>query len=250
MITLVGVGHVFDISVQVRNVIVERKPDVVCVELDKQRYQGLLSKSNEGGQGDQGSQGKVPLVYLLLAKFQQRVASMYGGDVGAEMLAAVNAGREVGASIAFVDMNAQQLFHQIRAAMSFEEKVKMLVGVVVGGFFGLFMKKEDIDREIADFERNPEKHLGDLERELPVIKKMLIDDRNVYMSNAIKHVHGQSENIVAVVGDGHILGMKPMLEEMGFELEVIRLSQLRSMPKEAIDASANTSSVSISFNAG
>ena len=44
--------------------------------------------------------------------------------------------------------------------------------------------------------------------------------------------------------------IEPVLEEMGFELEVIRLSQLRSMPKEAIEASADTSSVSISFNAG
>ncbi|NYT16361.1 MAG: hypothetical protein GKC02_10475, partial [Methanomassiliicoccales archaeon] len=34
MITLVGVGHVFQISAQVRRVIYEKRANAVCVELD------------------------------------------------------------------------------------------------------------------------------------------------------------------------------------------------------------------------
>lgn len=101
MITIVGIGHVFDISQQVREVILEKRPDVVCVELDPARYQALLQKERGGS---------VPLTYRILAKIQERIANEYGVDVGNEMLSAINAAGEVGAGVAFIDVNAQEFY--------------------------------------------------------------------------------------------------------------------------------------------
>ena len=42
MIVLIGVGHVFNISAQVRSIIEAERPDAVCVELDPPRYQALV----------------------------------------------------------------------------------------------------------------------------------------------------------------------------------------------------------------
>ena len=48
MITLVGVGHVMDIAVQIDIVITQRMPDAVCIELDRARYKALRSKVHGG----------------------------------------------------------------------------------------------------------------------------------------------------------------------------------------------------------
>ena len=44
MITLIGVGHVFRIREVVEQLIGERAPQVVGVELDELRYEALLTK--------------------------------------------------------------------------------------------------------------------------------------------------------------------------------------------------------------
>ena len=45
MIILLGVGHVFDIADQVKGLIERERPDAVCVELDRARYQILPALS-------------------------------------------------------------------------------------------------------------------------------------------------------------------------------------------------------------
>ena len=46
MITLIGTGHVFNLSQALLNIFDEKQPDVFCIELDKQRYQALLLKQS------------------------------------------------------------------------------------------------------------------------------------------------------------------------------------------------------------
>ncbi|HVO77440.1 MAG TPA: hypothetical protein VMS79_01075, partial [Methanomassiliicoccales archaeon] len=49
MITLLGVGHVFNIKQQVRDVIVGQMPGAVGVELDQARYQALINPQEPRG---------------------------------------------------------------------------------------------------------------------------------------------------------------------------------------------------------
>ena len=63
--------------------------------------------------------------------------------------------------------------------------------------------------------------------EFPSAKKVLIDDRNTHMAHAIRKLNDEFGDLVAVVGDGHVDGLKRLLE--GKSLEVIRLKDLRSM---------------------
>jgi len=58
MITLIGVGHVFDLKTQVRGVIVNKKPQVVCLELDRGRFEAMVAK---------GHTGAAPFSYRLLS---------------------------------------------------------------------------------------------------------------------------------------------------------------------------------------
>src|SRR2546430_11624597 len=97
MITLLGVGHVFDIGRAVRAEILARRPKVVALELDAARYQALMSPQPR----PHGFS-----VLGLLAQFQVRIANQYGVRVGDEMVAAARAAREVGSEVALIDQDS------------------------------------------------------------------------------------------------------------------------------------------------
>ena len=109
MITLVGVGHVFDLQSGIRRAIEERRPAIVGVELDVARFQALqapASRSHAFG------------VYAILAYVQRRIAAEYGTQAGAEMVAAAHAAKDVGAGLAFHDLDSRSVLSRLIGAMS------------------------------------------------------------------------------------------------------------------------------------
>jgi len=228
MITLVGVGHVFDISDAVKQVISSRHPGIVCLELDSARYQSLMNRD---------TQGKVPLQYLLLSKIQKRMAGKFGSEAGNEMLAGVEGAKAVGARIALIDMNAQGVFAELWRSMSFKEKIRLLGGSLAG----LLISKKTVEREMESYSEDDSRYLEAMGKEFPVIKEVLIDRRNEHMSKQVEALSTVHANIVVVVGDGHVPGMAEALKAL--PLETIRLKQLR---EGTFDAAAPTS-YSVSF---
>src|SRR5437660_12024054 len=121
MITLLGVGHVFDIGRSIRAEILARRPRVVALELDPIRYNALLNRAPRG-------RGLSPLA--LLAQFQIRIARQYGVEVGDEMVAAARAAREIGAEIARIDQDSRAILQRVWRDMSLGERVRLLVSAV------------------------------------------------------------------------------------------------------------------------
>jgi len=213
MITLVGVGHVFEIAEQVKDIIRSRHPEIVCLELDSGRYMALMSKTTSKS---------VPIQYRLLAYFQKRMAEKFGTEVGDEMMAAAQAAQEVGAGIALIDVDANRMFAQLWKRMTFKERVNLLGGA----FFGLFIPKERVEKEIDQYEQNADEYIKNLGGSFPTIKEVLIDDRDKHMAKQLVALSQQHKNIVAIVGDGHVPGMIGALD--GVEVEIVRLKDLRS----------------------
>jgi len=213
MITLVGVGHVFEISEQVKAVVRSRRPRVVCLELDAGRYMALTRKDKSRS---------LPLQYRLLAYFQQRMAEKFGTEVGDEMMAAAEAAKEIGAGVALIDVDANRMFAELWRKMSFKERINLLGGA----FFGLFLPRERVEKEIERYEENSEDYIKSMGDGFPTIKAVLIDDRNRHMSQQLKSLSQQHGTVVAVVGDGHVPGLLEALKDV--EVEVVRLKDLRS----------------------
>jgi pheromone shutdown protein TraB len=195
MITLIGVGHVFNIRRNIETLITERNPSVVCVELDKFRYEALISKQRSDG---------GPLVYQMLSRFQKKMAEKYGVDVGEEMLGAIKTAEKIGAKLAFIDVDASFVFERFWSSMSFSEKIKLMVG-----------------------QDNSDEYMETFSKEFPTIKEELIDKRDAHMAKAIRAINKEHTNVVAVIGDGHIMGVKKALADLN--LEVIRLDKVRNM---------------------
>ncbi len=228
MITLVGVGHVFDISDPLQQVIRSRRPEVVCLELDPARYRSLMQKE---------TRGKVPLQYLLLSKVQKRMAGKFGSEVGAEMLAGVEGAKAVGAKLALIDMDAQSVFAELWRRMTFPEKVRLLTGSLAG----LLVSKRTVEKELENYSEDDSRYIEAMSREFPVMKEVLIDRRNAHMTKQVQALSTIHTSIVVVVGDGHLPGMAEALKSL--PLEIIRLKQLKD---GTFDSGAQTS-YSVSF---
>lgn len=237
MITLVGVGHVFDLKRQIHEVIAARRPRVVGIELDRVRFTALQSRE---------TRGDAPIVYRLLSFFQERVAEKYGGRVGEEMLAAARAARDVGAELALIDRDSAQVFQEVWGGMSFEERVKLFVASVAG----LFVSRRRVERELARYEEDNAAYLDEFAGQFPHIKRVLIDGRDAYMARALRSLYETRGRVLAVVGDGHVEGIRVRLGDL--PVEVIRLRDLRSLrpppPPEEREPAPSGTSVSFSFD--
>ncbi len=227
MITIIGVGHVFKLSENIKSIIRERRPEVVCIELDQSRYRALMDRTRSG---------KVPIQYRLLAYVQKRMADKFGSEVGDEMLAAVSAANEVGAKVALIDMDATRMFASLWGKMSFRERAQLLGGALVG----LFMTKEKVEQEMERYEEHEDVYMNTLSAGFPTVKKVLIDDRNLYMAKNIQSIVAEHPSVVAVVGDGHIPGLLEALKPL--EVETVRLKDLRKAPEPQPQGAEVTSS--------
>lgn len=212
MITLVGVGHVFALSDRIKDLIRQKRPDVVCLELDMGRYRALLERSEAR---------HVPIQYRLLAYFQKRMARQYGTEAGHEMIAAAEAASEIGAKIALIDMDASSVLTRMWSRMTMRERFKLLSGSVVG----LLASKKAVEREIERYEEQEESYIENLADQFPSVKQVLIDDRNRHMAERIKKIVSEHPNVLAVLGDGHIKGVTEVLGPL--EVETYRLRDLR-----------------------
>jgi len=237
MITLIGTGHVFDLSSALLRIFDEKNPDVMCVELDKQRYNALMIKlSNPEAYKEAGK--NLPLLYKLLARFQDSMAKEYGVTAGDEMLTAINYAQGRHLPVEFIDMNAQNLFPRMLKSMPMSEKLKLMLT----GFGGFFVSRKRVEKELSNFEKDFDRYIEQIGDKFPTIKRVLIDERNMYMVQKLVEISGQHERVVTVVGDGHVPGLSKLLTERNIAFETVRLSDLRNQKE------SNSGSATASFN--
>ncbi len=225
MITLLGVGHVFDISRAIRSEILMRRPRVVALELDPVRYQALMSHEAR-------ARGFSPLA--LLAQFQVRIARQYGVEVGDEMVAGARAAQEIGCEVAMIDEDSRAVLGRVWREMSLAERVRLLMSAPGG----LFTRKEKVEAELQRFYKNEQGFLQEFANELPTAKRILIDDRDALMARTLRGLAETKGDVVAVVGEGHVEGLTRQLS--GVPVQVVHLEQLRSGPRPS-NASASVS---------
>lgn len=215
MITLLGIGHVFQLRDSVQGFIRDRSPGLVCVELDEIRYQAIKSKEKGGT--------PPSFTYAMLAKFETKLAEMYGTTVGDEMMAAVDVAQEMRIPVALIDMDGQMMFRKMMAEMTVKERVWFFLA----SLGSIFVSKKRVEKELKEFEENTEAYMDELEKKFPALKKVLIDERDEHMAKRLAAFNEKVPDIVAVIGDGHVLGISARLASLDLDHEVVRLSELR-----------------------
>ena len=234
MITLIGTGHVFDLSAAITEIFDEKLPDAICVELDRQRYNALIIKNTNTKEYNK-SRKNVPFIYKILARFQDNMAKEYGVNAGDEMLTAIKYAQLHQLPLEFLDMNAQKLFSNMLKSMSLSEKFKLLLS----GVGGLFVSKKRVESELKKIENEFDTYIEQIANKFPTIKRTLIDERNEHMAKKLVKLNEEKQKIVACVGDGHISGISKLLDQKNINYEIIRLRELRNRIVESDVSSAS-----------
>jgi len=211
---IIGTAHVSQESADlVRRVVSQEKPDTVCIELDEQRYK-TLSEQRKWESLDLKQiirQRQLPtlVVNLLLASYQRRIGQKLGVMPGTELLEAAKVAKEFNIPISLVDRDVRITLRRAWSSMSLWEKMNLLASGFVGA-----TSDEEITEEILQ-EIKKKDVLSELMQELgdamPVLKSVLIDERDTYIAQKTRHSAG--EKIVAVVGAGHVEGILTTLRE-------------------------------------
>jgi len=149
------------------------------------------------------------------------------------MLTTINYAQTHQLPISFIDMNAQELFNRMLKTMSFSEKIRLMFS----GFGGFFVSKKHIEKELSKIQENFDKYIEEIGKKFPTIKRVLIDERNMHMARQLVDANEKYEQVIAVVGDGHIPGLSEMLNKKEIKFESIRLNQLRNQKIEVNDTS-------------
>ncbi len=229
---LVGTAHVSAVSIEeVRTVIRAELPDTVGVEIDAGRYQSLAEPQNwqkvDIFQVLRQKKGFLLMANLALSSFQRRVGQELESKPGQEMLAAVETAREIGAKEVFIDRDVQTTLRRAWRKSSFFGKNKLL-GLLMGSVFD----NEKVEAtKIEDLKKKNELEavMGELAKELPTVKQVLIDERDQYLATSLFQISGKK--IVAVVGAGHVPGMVQWLENLHSGRVQPDLAEISSVPR-------------------
>lgn len=229
-IFLVGTAHVSQRSVDlVREVIERERPDVVCIELDAGRYEALSQEKRFAEQDLREVMRKKQLatlmLNLILASYQRRLGLKLGVAPGSELLEAAKVAHRLDIPIALCDREVRVTLRRAWQSISWWQRVRLLSELLASVLESPDVSEEDLARL-----RNQDvvtEVMNELGRMMPDLKRVLIDERDAYLAHKILEAEGR--RVVAVVGAGHVEGMKGRLERG----EQADLAEIESIPPES-----------------
>jgi len=205
---IIGTAHVSKESAELVRTVIEREnPDKVCVELDEQRYKALSQKkkweSLDIKQVIKQKQLSTLIINIILASYQKKIGEQLGVMPGTELLEAAKTAEEMEIPIVLADRDVRTTLKRAWSSMSFWQKLKFFSS----GLAGVFDKEEITEDKLTELREKDALNelLAELGREMPVLKRVLIDERDSFISTKMQSAEG--EKIVSVVGAGHKKGI-------------------------------------------
>ncbi len=225
---IVGTAHISRQSADlVKEVITKEMPDTVCIELDEKRFKAL-SEKNRWENLDlktiiREKQLSTLLMNLVLASYQKKLGEKLGVTPGTELLEAANTAKELNLPIELCDREVRITLRRSWKLMSLWQKIKFLTS----GLAGLFEKQELTEEKLTELRSKDvlSEMMEELGKAMPVLKRVLIDERDTFLAEKMKRTEGKK--IVAVVGAGHVKGIINHLEN---DIN-IDLAKIEEIPK-------------------
>ncbi|MFH1197578.1 MAG: TraB/GumN family protein [bacterium] len=209
---IIGTAHISKKSAElVHDIILKEEPDAVCIELDNQRF-AALSEQHRWDAMDlkeiiKKKQLTTLFINILLAAYQKKLGVKLGTTPGIELIEAVKTAQSLNIPVVLCDRDVKITLRRTWNSMSFWQKIKFL-SVSIASLFDKREITEEKLNEIKDKDIISEL-INDLGAQLPVLKRVLIDERDVYISQKMLETKGRK--IVSVVGAGHVEGIMQKL---------------------------------------
>lgn len=223
-IFILGTSHIAKQSeLDIKNAFLDFKPDIIAVELDKDRLRGILSpeKRNKPSLSIIKKIGLIGFIFLIIGAYaQKKLGKLVGVMPGADMLYAVNLAKNNTVPLALVDRNIQITLKRLSKAFSFREKMRFF-GDVFKLPFAMLFKNSKLAKSVSiDLNSVPDDEvivvmMNLLKKRYPSLYNVLIVERNNFMVNRINLISKNNidKKILCVVGAGHKKGMLDLLNQ-------------------------------------
>ncbi|MDR2748073.1 MAG: TraB/GumN family protein [Treponema sp.] len=245
-IILIGTAHVSRESIEeVGRIIREERPELVCVELDQSRYGTMTGKDNwervDVSKVFREGKGFLLIANLVLAGFQRRMGDELGVKPGEEMKTAVLTAEELGIPCCFCDREIQITLRRAWARCGLWNKCKLLSSLIAGAF----STEKLSEAEIENLKKSSELDgmMAEMAEYLPPVKSTLIDERDRYLAAKIWQNLVSREGAAngsgglraaAVVGAGHLQGIKAQLEKIAAGESSSDVEDLNAIPAKSL----------------
>lgn len=217
-ITLLGTAHVSRTSAEkVKELIETGDYDAVAVELCPSRYNSIVNPDDLAKMDlfQVVKEGKASMVAasLALGAFQQKAAEQMGIQPGAEMREAIDCAKAAKLPVLLVDREVGTTLKRIYRNVPWWRRMNLMAGLVASVVSSEKVSEEEIERlKEGDILESTFAQFAEEEQDL---FKPLIGERDHYMvarlqQEVAKHPH---ENILVVIGAGHLAGMVKRFEE-------------------------------------
>lgn len=228
-IYLVGTAHISKQSAeQVERLIKELKPDTVAVELCEPRYQSLQDpdrwKKTDIVSVIRSGKTYVLMAQLMLSGFQRKLGKQLNVKPGAEMMAAADTARALNIPLVMADREIRITLKRTWASLGFWGIFKLCLSMGTGLFSDEKIDEAEIERLKSADALN--ELMKEFSAKLPKVRTALIDERDQYLTEKIQSAPGKK--IVAVVGAGHVPGMRSYFGK------TIDLKPLEEIPSRSI----------------
>jgi pheromone shutdown-related protein TraB len=215
-VILVGTAHVAASSVaEVEQTIRGRRPARVLVELDPRRLEAL--KDPEAWQRTdivriiRDGKQHLFLLQLYLASVQAQMGRETGVAPGAELLRAVQVADEVGAEVVLIDRDIAITLKRGFGNLGFWTRMRLFYNLWAEVMTPAAAERGKLDVEALLKSDAITQMTEEFARVAPPIKVALIDERDEYMASHIAEQAARGGPLVAVVGAGHMPGIKARL---------------------------------------
>ena len=214
--TLLGTAHVSKASVEaVRAAIASGVYDEIAVELDAQRLQGMTEPE---------ALAKLDLVKVLregktalfaanlaLAGYQRRLAEKLGIEPGAELKVAAMEAQALDLPLHLIDRDVGLTFRRAMRRLGWWGRAKVSAGLVAGMVASDEVGEEEIERlKEGDM---LESAFSEFAAQTPELYETIITERDRYMAARLRESASPGNQVLAVVGAGHLQGLARHLRE-------------------------------------
>jgi len=202
---IIGTSHIARQSLEeVEKAILDGRPDIVALELDKKRLYSLFTKQEKISIYNIGRVGVKGFLFSLFGAWaEKKLGKLVGVSPGSEMKKAVRLAKKHKIKIALVDQDIEITLRRFSKALTWKEKWNFLADI----FKAFFTKKKVVDFDLTKVpdKKTIKKLVESVKKRYPNVYSVLIEERNEIMTNNLRKLMQENEDkkILAVIGAGH-----------------------------------------------
>lgn len=206
-IVLVGTSHIAKKSAEkIKKIYDEFQPDIICVELDKNRVHALLTNAKPNyslsGIKQYGLQGYL---FAVIASFiQKKLGNVVGTQPGVDMLSAVKLAKNNNKQLELIDQDIQITLKKFSKKFSFKEKMRLFWDIISAPFA---KQNKKLKISLTDVPDDKVIHMlmEQMKSRYPNLYYVIVEERNQIMAKNIQRIMEKSpdKKIMVVIGAGH-----------------------------------------------